>query len=122
MLVADDGSSRASAIATSGRMTYLVMGPPHVGQVSAPTYGKPGARRRETAGVARLTATPVANSLDPGGAARLAGAMRMLVLGGTAWLGHTVALEALRRGHDVTALARGSADPPAGAAFVVRRP
>ena len=41
------------------------------------------------------------------------------MLGGTAWLGHTVAQEAQRRGHDVTCLARGSADPPAGAAFVV---
>ncbi len=40
------------------------------------------------------------------------------MLGGTAWLGRTVALEALRRGHDVTCLARGSADPPAGATFV----
>src|SRR6478736_2188197 len=44
--------------------------------------------------------------------------MRMLVLGGTAWLGRTVTLEALRRGHDVTCLARGSADPPPGAFFV----
>jgi len=45
--------------------------------------------------------------------------MRLLVLGGTAWLGSLIVAGAVARGHEVTALARGeSGDLPAGAAFV----
>ena len=43
--------------------------------------------------------------------------MRLLILGGTAWLGGTTARAALDAGHDVTCLARGTA-VPAGAELV----
>lgn len=46
--------------------------------------------------------------------------MELLIFGGTAWVGHHLAAEALRRGHQVTALARGTSGAvPDGAELVV---
>ena len=45
--------------------------------------------------------------------------MRLLVLGGTSWLGSCVATTALERGHHVTCLARGdSGSAPTGSSFI----
>jgi 2'-hydroxyisoflavone reductase len=45
--------------------------------------------------------------------------VRLLVLGGTAWLGRCIVSTALMLGHEVTCLARGaSGAPPEGAVFV----
>jgi hypothetical protein len=45
--------------------------------------------------------------------------VRLLVFGGTAWLGRCIVSAAVELGHDVTCLARGaSGNPPDGAVFV----
>lgn len=44
--------------------------------------------------------------------------MKIVILGGTAFLGKVVATQALQHGYDVTCLARGSSSPPEGVKFI----
>jgi uncharacterized protein YbjT (DUF2867 family) len=45
--------------------------------------------------------------------------MRVLILGGTKFVGRAAAIEAIRRGHDVTIFNRGTKPTPEGAKAIV---
>jgi len=58
-----------------------------------------------------------ANTVASGATGEKDGRMRILLLGGTAWLGQTIAASAVRDGHETVCVARGTAVPD-GAALV----
>ncbi|WP_395653758.1 NAD-dependent epimerase/dehydratase family protein [Phycicoccus elongatus] len=60
------------------------------------------------------------HACDPGQGGRKVEDVKILLLGGTVFLGSAIASQAIARGHDLTCLARGSAEVPDGAAFISR--
>ena len=106
----------------------MANGSPPYSAIQVPTAQTRASARIATAIVAgrEVTREPVVAGIDEvmltgyalnAGEARILVRMRILILGGTAWVGASIARAAIARGHEVTCLARGSGVPD-GAASV----